>query len=194
MPDEFTDEALLRRARRGDEGAFLSLYERHHGAAYRFARRLLCDEAAAEDAVHDCFLELVGRPGFDPARGTLRNYLYGMVRHRALRIFRRAGRECELDEAVEEQTASRECGPLVRLLDEELSEAVRRAIANLPPLQREALVLYEYEELSLAEIAEVVGADAGAVKARLWRARANLKGALSDYLSPRGEEALVLKD
>ena len=149
LPDEFTDDELLRRATAlgGDEGAFLALYERHHAAVYRFARRLMCDDAAAEDAVHDCFLDLVRRPRFDAARGPLRNYLYGMVRHRALKSFRRAGRECELDEAAEESLVARDSEPLARLLDEELSETVRRAVARLPPLQREALVLYQYEEL-----------------------------------------------
>lgn len=197
MPEETTDERLLERARAGDEGAFLALYERHHAPAYRFALRLLGSAAPAEDAVHDCFLELVTREGFDPARGSLRNYLFGAVRHRALRQFRRAGREREIEEgdgagvgAPRPATAGE---PLGLLLDAELSETVRRAVAGLPPLQREALVLFEYEELSLAEIAEVVGADVNAVKARLHRARAGLRKSLAPYLLA-GQEALAAKD
>jgi RNA polymerase sigma-70 factor, ECF subfamily len=198
LPEEQTDERLLGRARGGDEGAFLALYERHHAPAYRFALRLLGSAAAAEDAVHDCFLELVTREGFDPSRGTLRSYLFGAVRHRALRQFRRAGRECELEEA---EGANGEAGhaaeppePLGLLLDAELSETVRRAVARLPPLQREALVLFEYEELSLAEIAEIVGADVNAVKARLFRARASLRRALAPYVLAGAEEVSAAKD
>jgi RNA polymerase sigma-70 factor, ECF subfamily len=196
-----TDERLLERARRGDEGAFLLLYERHHAPAYRFARRLLGSRHAAEDAVHDCFLELVTREGFDPARGSLRNYLFGAVRHRALRQFRRAGRECEIEDAGpdgrangREPRGAESPQPLGLLLDAELSEAVRRAVARLPPLQREALVLFEYEELSLAEVAEVVGADVNAVKARLFRARASLRKSLAPYVAVGAEEALAAKD
>lgn len=204
MPEEITDERLLALARGGDEGAFLALYERHHAAAYRFAVRLLGSAHAAEDAVHDCFLELITRDGFDPARGTLRNYLFGAVRHRALRQFRRAGRECEIEEAEGANDANGPNGeamwaaasgePLELLLDAELSEVVRRAVARLPPLQREALVLFEYEELSLAEVAEVVGADVNAVKARLFRARAGLRKSLAPYLLAGAEEALAAKD
>lgn len=200
LPEETTDERLLAMAREGSEGAFLALYERHHAAAYRFAFRLLGSTHAAEDAVHDCFLELVTREGFDPARGTLRNYLFGAVRHRALRQFRRAGRECEIEEADGANgsngtwpRAPDSAEPLGLLLEAELSETVRRAVEQLPPLQREALVLFEYEELSLAEIAEVVGADVNAIKARLFRARAGLRKSLAPYLLA-GAEALAAKD
>lgn len=219
MLDEHRDECLLRRARRGDEAAFLSLYERHHAPMFRFACRLLDSQASAEDVVHDCFIDLVRAPtddsaaNFDAARGSLRNYLLGMVRHRALKLFRRAARECELkDDAVDEAHTRGSAGgcrervqrgeqgrrgeeePLVRLLDAELSEVVRRAVAQLPPLQRESLVLYEYGELSLAEVAEVVGADVGTVKARLFRARRSLQRTLAPYLSPCGAAALAMKD
>lgn len=204
MPEETTDERLLERARAGDEAAFLALYERHHAPAYRFALRLLNSEPAAEDAVHDCFLELITRAGFDPARGALRNYLFGAVRHRALRQFRRAGRERGIEDADGANggngangNSPRAAGspePLELLLGAELSETVRRAVARLPPLQREALVLFEYEELSLAEVAEVVGADVNAVKARLHRARASLRKSLAPYRLAGAEEALAAKD
>ena len=160
---------------------------------FRFACRLLGSAHAAEDAVHDCFVELIERPGFDPARGPLRNYLYGAVRHRAHRQFRNAGREVEIDEDTEGRAASQSHEPLGRLLGEELGEIVRAAIQSLPPLQREALVLFEYEELSLAEIAEIVSTDVGTIKGRLWRARANLRRQLAPYLFA-GAEALAVKD
>ncbi|MDT7542273.1 MAG: polymerase sigma-70 factor, subfamily [Acidobacteriota bacterium] len=200
MPDENREELLLARARRGEEAALLSLYERHHAQMFRFACRLLDSAQTAEDVVHDCFLDLVRAPpatsaDFDAARGTLRNYLLGMVRHRALKTFRRTARECELDEdASERRCAPARDEPLERLLENELSEVVRRAVAELPPLQMETLVLFEYEELSLAEVAEVVGADVSTVKARLFRARRGLKKTLAPYLSPCGAEALALKN
>jgi RNA polymerase sigma-70 factor (ECF subfamily) len=193
LPEEFTDEALLRAARGGNEASFLALYERHHAPMFRFACRLLGSAHAAEDAVHDCFVELIERPGFDAARGPLRNYLYGAVRHRAHRQFRRAGREVELGEDAEVRAGAESDEPLTRLLGEELGEVVRAAIQSLPPLQREALVLYEYEELSLAEIAEIVSTDVGTIKGRLWRARSNLRKQLAPYLFADAE-ALAAKD
>ena len=66
------------------------------------------------------------------------------------------------------------------------------AVAELPPLQREALVLFEYDELSLAEIGEVVGTDANTVKARLFRARQKLRARL-DWYFRNGREAATLK-
>ena len=170
MPDRTTDEALLARACQGEEAAFLALYERYREPIYRFAYRLLGAAALAEDVTHDCFLSLLRRPeAFDPARASLRTYLYAAVRNLALKQFRRPRLEVTLDDLNNEPPAAEAQQPLRQLLAAELSEAVRRAIDRLPQLQREALILFEYEELSLAEIASVVEADVGAVKSRLAR-------------------------
>jgi RNA polymerase sigma-70 factor (ECF subfamily) len=78
-----------------------------------------------------------------------------------------------------------------QVLDGELAGEVERAIASLPLLQREALVLFEYEDLSLAEIAAVVGADSGTVKSRLFRAREKLRVRLDRYFRIGHETATV---
>ena len=127
---------------------------------------------------------MLRRPeAFDPTRAALRTYLYAAVRNLALKQFRRPRLEVTLDDLNHEPPATEAQQPLRQLLAAELSEAVRRAIDNLPQLQREALILFEYEELSLAEIAAVVEADVGAVKARLARARENLRRVLAPYLA-----------
>ncbi len=188
MPDRITDELLLGRAEDGDQAAFVELYERHRHAVFRFAYRLLGTVEMAEDITHDCFLSLIRRPGnFDPARGSLRTYLYSAARNLALKYFRTSGRETALDDVIEEPSIPARDQPLPRLLDEELSGKVQEAVASLTPLQREALVLFEYEELTLSEIASVVGADIGAVKARLHRARERLRDKLSPYLNSSRE-------
>lgn len=187
-----TDERLLNRASRGDEAAFLQLYERHRDAVFRFAYRLLGSTGLAEDVTHDCFLSLLRQPlKFDPVRAALRTYLLAAARNLARKHFRDAGDEVAVEELTEELRAPAGAEPLGRLLDEELSSEVQRAVESLPPLQREALVLFEFEELSLAEIALVVGADVGAVKARLHRARQRLKKALSPYLSSSRKPVVV---
>ena len=82
--------------------------------------------------------------------------------------------------------------PIRQVLDNELAGEVQRAIESLPPLQREALVLFEYEDLSLAEIGAIVGADSNAVKARLFRARDKLRARLERYFRI-GREAVTVK-
>jgi RNA polymerase sigma-70 factor (ECF subfamily) len=147
----------------------------------------------AEDITHDCFINLVRSGGnFDPSRGSLMTYLYGAVRNLALRQFRMANREESLEDLETEPSTSKRLQPLHELLDEELGEKVREAVADLPALQREALVLFEYEELPMSEIARIVGTDVGAVKARLYRARQRLKGALMPYLNS-GSEIVTLE-
>ena len=69
------------------------------------------------------------------------------------------------------------------MIDEEAAEAVRRAVQALPPLQREAVVLFEYEALSLVEIAAVCDTDVGTVKSRLHRARERLRKTLAPFLT-----------
>ncbi|HEU0251431.1 MAG TPA: RNA polymerase sigma factor [Pyrinomonadaceae bacterium] len=200
MPERTTDEVLLRRAGEGDQAAFLELYDRHRQPIFRFAYRLLGEVDIAEDVTHDCFLSLIRKPeNFRPERASLRTYLFAAARNLALKHFRSTGRETGLDEMTEEPQLSPRHQPLRKLLDEELAAEVRRAIFSLAPLQREALVLFEYEGLSLGEIAEITGADVGAVKGRLFRARERLKSILRPYLDSdqqlnSGREIVTLKE
>jgi RNA polymerase sigma-70 factor (ECF subfamily) len=191
---------LLRRAGEGDQAAFLELYDRHRQPIFRFAYRLLGEVDIAEDVTHDCFLSLIRKPeNFRPERASLRTYLFAAARNLALKHFRRSGRETGLDEVTEEPQVSPRQGPLGKLLDEELAAEVRRAVVSLPPMQREALILFEYEGFSLNDVAEITGADVGAVKGRLYRARERLKSILRPYLDSdqelnSGREIVTLKE
>ncbi len=200
MPERTTDEVLLTRAGEGDQAAFLELYDRHRQPIFRFAYRLLGEVDIAEDVTHDCFLSLIRKPeNFRPERASLRTYLFAAARNLALKHFRSTGRETGLDEMTEEPRLSPRHQPVRKLLAEELAAEVRRAIFSLAPLQREALVLFEYEGLSLSEIAEITGADVGAVKGRLFRARERLKSILRPYVNSgqelnSGREIVTLKE
>jgi RNA polymerase sigma-70 factor, ECF subfamily len=180
--NEESDAALLDRARTGDEPAFRALYERHRDGVFRFAYRLLGSETLAEDATHDCFIGLLRRPqGFEPARASLRTYLCAAARHLAFQQLRKRGVLVDLEEAGDMLAVTSD-GPLDRLLADETAARVAAAVARLPPLQREALVLFEYEEMTLAEVAEVAGVNSATVSARLQRARAHLRAWLSDAI------------
>jgi len=200
LPERITDELLLQKAGEGDQAAFLELYDRYRQPIFRFAYRLLGSVEIAEDVTHDCFLGLIRKPeNFRPERASLKTYLYAAARNLALKHFRDSGREAGMDEVTEEPKEPARRGPLRRLLDEELATQVREAVFSLPPLQREALILFEYEGLSMGEIAEIAGTDVGAVKARLYRAREGLKRVLRPYVDSNrelnsGREIVTLRE
>lgn len=175
-----SDSRLLDAARRGDEASFLALYRRHRTPLFRFAWRLTGSTATAEDVTQECFLALLKAAGFRHQDGSMRAYLFGITRNLAFQRARLSDRETE-------ELPDREGAPeqLEGVLSAERSDAVARAVGALPPLQREALILFEYEELSLDEIAQATGVDTGAVKARLHRARETLRRRLAPLMPER---------
>jgi len=188
-----TDERLLEQAADGNTAAFQILYERYRDPIYRFAFRMLGSVEGAEDVAQDCFLSLINDPArFDATRASLRTYLYAAARNQAVKRYQSFGRETAIDELADEPASAERQGPMAQVLDDELAGEVAQAIASLPPLQREALILFEYEDLSLAEIAAVVGADSGTVKGRLFRAREKLRSRLDRYFRI-GHEAVTVK-
>src|SRR5215471_7515620 len=178
------DIRLLQRAAKGDSQAFRALFDAHHAALFRLAYRLTSAVDAAEDITQECFLRLVDNSAFDPERASLRQYLYGTVKNLARQRWQANGREVPWDDEVQ-QDAPPAAGSLPdAMISAEVSEVVQAALAELPVLQREAIVLFEFEELSLEETAAIVGADVGTVKSRLHRARERLRRSLSAYRMP----------
>lgn len=153
--------------------AILKYFDEHHGPLFRFAWHLTGSAADAEDIVQECFVALL-RPecGFDASRTNLRAYLFGAVRNQA---FKRIAVNAVAAEPWHASTPEREC------LTAELQRIVQRAVLRLPEGQREVLVLAHFEQMPLAEIAEILGIEIGAVKSRLQRARATLREWLAVY-------------
>jgi len=177
-----TDADLLAATAEGDEAAFLEIYRRHRDRVYRFAYRMTGSAEVAQDVTHSCFASLLEAPGrYDGRRASLGTYLCSAARNQSLRHARKSWREPASVSAYDLRP-SHEPGPLDTLLGDERSRVVRHAVLSLAPLHREVVILAEYEELDLATIAEIVGADVGAVKVRLHRARRKLRGALAGYL------------
>ncbi len=187
MTDGAAEAELLLKAARGDEAAFLLLYERHRTPVFRFACRMLGQPQQAEDVTQECFLSILRRPeAFRAERASLRTYLCAIARHLALKQLRKRGQETVMDEPpVDADAATRANAPdpLRSAIEGEEAEAVRQAVLELPPLQREAVVLFEYQEMSLAEIATVCEVDVGTVKSRLHRARERLRRRLLPFLT-----------
>ena len=158
------------------DAEFREAYGRHKDMLYRFARRMTGSATVAEDLVHDCFLMLWRKAvAYDPERGTLRSFLIGVTRNLA---FKHLHKQRAFDELAEESAM---CEP-IRAEGIGRAEMVAHAIAELPPLQREALILAEYEEMTLEEIARATGAELAAVKSRLHRARENMRRMLAPLL------------
>ena len=159
-----------------NDAEFQAAFEHHRDVVYRFVWRM-SGPAAAEDITQDVFVSLLRHPDrFDPARGTLRAFLLGIARNLALKQWRTEHRYESLDEeAMAAEVIDFDRG--------DVGEMVGQAVRALGPLQREVVILAEYEGLTLAEIARAVDADLGTVKSRLHRARENLRRMLAPLRS-----------
>jgi RNA polymerase sigma-70 factor (ECF subfamily) len=167
-----SDEELLGVARDGDEAAFTELYCRRQGALYRFALHMSGDMAISEDVTQEVFLALLQGGGrFDPSRGTLLSFLYGIARNLVLRRLERQRPE-DSDTLPEELAADADV--LDDLTRRETIEAVRSAVLSLPVPYREAVVLCDLEDVSYEEAAMALGCPLGTVRSRLSRGRAML--------------------
>src|ERR1017187_338831 len=184
-----TDDQLLTGLRRGDEAAFVTLYRRRQGARHRFAMHMSGSATAAEDITQEVFLALLRREcGYDPERGTLSGYLFGIARKLVLRNLER-GRadvalETEADDAPLTELAVT-AGPLIDLTRREGIEALRRAVMALPRRYREVVLLCDLEELDYADAAVALRCPIGTVRSRMHRARALLFEKLNQDRNPR---------
>jgi len=166
------------------ESEFRKTFEQHKDAVYRFAWRMTNSPVAAEDIAQDTFLVLLGQPErFDKNRGEIRSFLLGVARNLALKRWRDDWRWDALDD---EQFVAQP----VDIVSSEIREIVGSAVQGLPPLQREVLILTQYEGLTLDEVAHTVGVEVGTLKARLHRARQNLRRMLASLKKKQEREGL----
>jgi RNA polymerase sigma-70 factor (ECF subfamily) len=182
------DAELLTRLRRGDAAAARELYQRHGAALLRFGLAMSNCRQTAEDIVHDTFVEILRHPvRFDPARGSVIAYLFGIARHRMSRVARISMRDAgaplvaEEDLLVDPDTGLLDEGAVDALEDagdeidrEREIERVRTAVFDLPRVHREVIALCDLEELSYATAASILGCPIGTIRSRLSRARALL--------------------
>jgi len=176
--DEKSD-ALLKRAARGDEQAFLALYQKHQSALYRYALRMTGSPWAAEEVVQEVFLVLIREPQkYQAERGELGAFLFGVARNRVMKQLEKTPREMSLDVMNADGSVWREpedpLTPMMIAEKRERIEQVREAVLDLPAEFREAVVLCELEELSYEEAANVCGCPIGTIRSRLHRGRALL--------------------
>jgi RNA polymerase sigma-70 factor (ECF subfamily) len=168
------EQELWARLIRGDAAAFEAFYRAHAGRLRSFLWQCLGNGEAAEELTQETFALLWERPnGFDPARGTLPAYLFGIARNRALH-WREKKRES--DGASFKPTPGTSAEPTHLITD---------AMSRIEPDSRALLWLREVEGYSYAELAEILSIPLGTVKSRLFSAREELRCV---WRGPGGEE------
>jgi len=199
---DLRDALLLRRIAAGDEDAFAEVYREKHPAIYRFALHMAGNASVAEDVTQEVFMTLIRDPRrFDPSRGTLGGFLFGVARNHLRKRWERDRRlvamDGDSDELKEGASANGHAhagvsgngangsgnghrGMLAHApgWDEvaaaEAVSRVRQAVSTLPENYREVVVLCELEEMSYEEAASALDCPVGTVRSRLHRARAML--------------------
>jgi RNA polymerase sigma-70 factor (ECF subfamily) len=184
-----TDDELLIRMRSGDEEAFVTLYRKRQAAIYRFALHMSGSLTVAEDVTQEVFLALLRQEcGFDPERGTLSGYLFGIARKLVLRNAERSRSAVALDNDLDDSALPELAvidDPLVELTHREGIAALRRAVQALPRRYREVVVLCDLEEVDYADAAMALSCPIGTVRSRLHRARGLLLEKLNQERNPR---------
>lgn len=161
MPD---DRELWKQICRRDAQAFDTFYRENAPRLLGFLRQMVGDPQAAEDIMQEAFTKIWNRPnGFQPERGGLRAYLYGIARKSAAAWWRRQGPD---DAAVDDSA-----GPC----RSETISIVADALGQLPPDQRALLWLREVEGQSYSELAQALEIPVGTVRSRLFTAREALR-------------------
>src|SRR3954463_9401730 len=180
---ELADEELMQLVRRGDARAFEVIYERHSGAAFSLAYRMVGKRATAEEVVQEAFLALWrANARYDRARGSVRTWVLGIVHNRAIDALRRGmvhDRRRASDEGIEERFAAGERTEVEVARRDEARE-VRTALDTLPADQLRVIEMAYFGGFSHSEIAAMLEAPIGTVKGRMRLGLAKMR----DQLGP----------
>ncbi len=183
------DEEMMQLVQAGDPRAFELLYDRHGGAAFSLAYRMVGNRASAEDITQEAFLSIWrSRLRYDQARGSVRTWVLGIVHNRAIDALRRSvvhDRRRETMDGVEERFESRDRTDVEAARREE-ARSVRSALATLPEDQRRTIELAYFGGFSHSQIAELLDEPVGTVKGRMRLGLEKLRRQLTEGLAAEG--------
>ena len=168
-----SDDILIKRIADGDQLAMRTLFARHRVALYRFVLRMVGDATLAEDILSDVFLDVWRQASRFEARSAVSTWLLAIARFKAFSALRRR-REVELDCEAVSAIADPADDPEVVMQKKSTGELLRRSLASLPPEQGAVIDLVYYHGKTVAEVADIVGANEATVKTRMFYARRKL--------------------
>jgi RNA polymerase sigma-70 factor (ECF subfamily) len=177
-----SDEALMLEFQRGSREAFAELFARYRGPLSGFFRRRVLRKERAEDLVQETFLIVIRATSRYEPRSLVRTYLYGI----ALKLLSEERRRQTKDPPAPESSPE----PVA----DDASETVlwvRRALDRLEAIDREVVMLREYEQLSYSEIARLLRIPVNTVRSRLFRARMALKDCLQPEAKQQSKIAVI---
>jgi len=188
-PPDNPDAMFLQQLQAGDEPAYRELFARWQRPILSFVYRLTGDAAAADDLAQEVFVRVfrnIGEYRQRPGHAAFSTWLFQIARNTALDHLRhRARHPVESLEIMNESGQAVPSGqptPVAAAVSTEIGAAIAAAVAALPEEQRTALILAEYHDLPVAEIATVMGSSVKAVESRLYRARQTLRQQLAPLL------------
>jgi len=186
------DLELMLRVKTGDLAAFEELVETHQHRVVGTVAKMLGDDVEAEDVAQQVFIRVWRSAARYEPTAKFTTWLFTITRNLVFNELRRRKRHAtsSLDESRENEddTPRHQIADLgvkvpdVSMLDEEMMNAIHRAIEELPDAQRMAVVLRRYEETPYEEIAQILELTVPAVKSLLFRARTELREKLKQYL------------
>jgi RNA polymerase sigma-70 factor (ECF subfamily) len=183
------DEEMMQLVQSGEPRAFELLYDRHGGAAFSLAYRMVGNRVTAEDITQEAFLSIWrSRLRYDQARGSVRTWVLGIVHNRAIDALRRSvvhDRRRETIEGVEERFEARDRTDVEAARREE-ARSVRSALDTLPDDQRRTIELAYFGGFSHSQIAELLGEPIGTVKGRMRLGLDKMRRRLGEGVAAEG--------
>ena len=187
-----SDEALLAEFAEGDADAFAALYARHERPVFRFLRRSLGNDAAAQDLLQEVWLAVIRNAAAFEPRARFTTWLYGIARNRLIDHWRARRDTVSLDQEaandgddapapIDALAAGADCEPEVQALSRAQAAAFLAAVEQLPALQREAFLLHAEGGLTVEEVAQLTGVGRETAKSRLRYAMTRLRAAMEPW-------------
>jgi RNA polymerase sigma-70 factor (ECF subfamily) len=185
------DAALMLRVKRGDTEAFTTLVEKYKQPVMNLVARIIRDETEAEDVAQNVFIQVHKSAHRYQVTAKFTTWLFTIARNLCLNEIRRRSRHpadsldaapADDDQPPRQYEDVKTFSPDEEFLQAELVRKLEEALAALPENQRTAIVLFERQEMSYEEIAEVIGCSLSATKSLIHRGRETLKERLKPYL------------
>jgi RNA polymerase sigma-70 factor (ECF subfamily) len=177
--EDASDAQLVTLIGRYNESALAEVYRRHGGAVFGLARKILNNPNEADDVAQEVFLRLWNNPDrFDPVRGSLRSFLLNDSHGRSVDLVRslNARRAREVKDANRSPVATYDLQHQV--WDLAVAEEVKRALATLPPEERQAIELAYFQCHSYVKVAEILGQPEGTIKSRIRNGMRRMRSSL----------------